>query len=196
MNDPHRLPIGALSGFDAKRQLRHHARRCASAQRVARIAAGRTRASKPSSAARRDRALKSTRGIGFATGSNGIVIAITISETANVAAATNADHPGPLARTRVSANAASAATASHQAERNHPIVHGWPMKVGASVHNSQRGDQNSSSADAIARVVQQQTVLPDGERDPIPMLIHNSKCCARAAANRSARSETPLRSAA
>ena len=115
-----------------------------------------------------------------------MVIAITISDTANVAAAMNADHPGPLVRTRVSANAASAAIASHHAERNHPIVHGWPMKVGASVHNSQRGDQNSSSADVPSRALfSNRPSCPTASVIPIPMLIHNSRCCA-------ARSGDPL----
>ena len=94
--------------------------------------------------------------------------------------------PAPTGRrawrgTRASTNAAatrSPATTRSAAAR---WCHGWPMKVGASVHSSHRGDQYSSSADVPSRALlisrpscDTASVMRDADADPQQQMLRGA----------------------
>ena len=101
-----------------------HATGTAERGRSQSMAAGRTRASNPSSAASRDRAPRSTRACCSPAGSSGIVIAMKMAAAASVLAAMSAAVPGRFVRARDSTNAAANAItpAVHKAATVHPAA--------------------------------------------------------------------------
>ena len=108
-----------------------------------------------------------------------MVIAIIHNAMATVANANNADMPARVLRVLVSSTAASVATISHHAVFSHAKIHRSAIKVGASDHSCQRGDQKLRSADVPSRALLiSRPSWPTASVIAMPTPIHNSKCCA------------------
>ena len=69
--------------------------------------------------------------------------------------------------------------ASHQIMNSHALAHCWRMKLGASDHSAQRGDQKSSSADEPSRALLiRSPSCPIRIVIAMPAPIASSRCCA------------------